>query len=115
MTENATWIRVCSSDELPDNSARGFKIDKLELAVYSSDGKLYASSDICSHQREFLSDGYLEGCEIECPRHGARFSLQTGEALSLPATSAIEVFSIERRGDEIFVAVPTHYLVRSES
>lgn len=110
MIEDTTWVRVCSSDELPDNTARGFKIGKLELAVYSSDGQLYATSDICSHQREFLSDGCLEGCEIECPRHGARFSLKTGEALSLPATTAIEVFSIERRGDEIYVAVPAHYL-----
>lgn len=110
MSEDATWVRVCSSDELPDNSVRGFRIGRLELAVYSSDGTLYATSDICSHQREFLSDGFIEGCEIECPRHGARFSLRTGEALSLPATTPIEVFSIERRDHEIFVAVPTHYL-----
>jgi len=110
MTLETQLVKICSLSDLPRNSAKGFQVGSLELALYNADGHLYATSDICSHEREFLSDGWLEGDCIECPRHGARFNLKTGEALSLPATRPIETFAVEQKGDDIYVVVPVKYL-----
>ncbi len=104
------YIRVCSIRDFKKDAGRSFKIGSLYLAVYRSEGKFYAASDICSHEHEFLSEGWLEGCNIECPRHGAQFDLRTGEALSLPATEPIEVFALRIIGEDIEVAIPRHYL-----
>lgn len=110
MPESTQLVKICTISDLPKNGGKGFQVGTLELGVYHSDGKLFATHDICSHEHEYLSDGWLEGECIECPRHGARFSLKTGEALSMPATKPIEVFEVERQGDDIFVAIPVRYL-----
>ncbi len=110
MSQNTKSVKVCTISDIPRNGGKGFQVGSLELAIFQSDGKLYATSDICSHEHEYLSDGWIEGDCVECPRHGARFSLKTGEALSLPATEPIETFELERKGDDIFVAIPVKYL-----
>jgi 3-phenylpropionate/trans-cinnamate dioxygenase ferredoxin subunit len=110
MSDATQLVKICNIGDLPRNGGMGFQVGTLELAIFQSDGKLYATSDICSHEREFLSDGWLEGDCVECPRHGARFSLKSGEALSMPATEPIDVFAVERKDDEIFVTIPVKYL-----
>ncbi|MCB1060851.1 MAG: non-heme iron oxygenase ferredoxin subunit [Calditrichaeota bacterium] len=110
MDQETKSIKICSVSDIPKNSGKGFEVGKLELAIFQSDGKWYATSDLCSHEDEYLTDGWLEGDCIECPRHGARFSLKTGEALSLPATEPIETFTVEIKGDDVYVSVPAKYL-----
>lgn len=110
MTLETQLVKICSLSDLPRNSAKGFQVGSLELALYNTDGQVYATSDICSHEHEYLSDGWLEGDCIECPRHGARFSLKTGEALSMPATRPIETFAVELKDDDIYVSVPVKFL-----
>jgi 3-phenylpropionate/trans-cinnamate dioxygenase ferredoxin subunit len=110
MTQETKSVKICSVSDIPKNGGKGFQVGSLELAIFQSDGKWYATSDLCSHEDEYLTDGWLEGDCIECPRHGARFSLKTGEALSLPATEPIETFTVEIKGDDVFVSVPTKYL-----
>ncbi|MBL0063410.1 MAG: non-heme iron oxygenase ferredoxin subunit [bacterium] len=110
MSQDTQLVKICSVSDLPRNGGKGFQVGSLELAIFQSDGKLYATSDLCSHEDEYLTDGWLEGNCIECPRHGARFSLDTGEALSLPATEPIQVFAVEKKDDDIYVAIPVKYL-----
>ena len=81
----------------------------MDLAIFHSEGKFYATMDICSHEHEHLSEGWLEDSHIECPRHGAMFDLKTGAALSLPATEPIETIPLELRDGDIFVGIPTRY------
>ncbi|MBK6910586.1 MAG: non-heme iron oxygenase ferredoxin subunit [bacterium] len=110
MSLETQLVKICSISDLPRNSAKGFQVGELALALFNVDGHVYATSDICSHEDEYLSDGWMEGDCIECPRHGARFSLKTGAALSLPATKAIDTFAVERKGEDIFVAIPLKFL-----
>ncbi|MBL0063398.1 MAG: Rieske 2Fe-2S domain-containing protein [bacterium] len=93
----------------PRNGGKGFQVGSLELAIFQSDGKLCDQRSLFARD-EYLTDGWLEGNCVECPRHGARFSLESGEALSLPATEPIEVFEVEKKGDDIYVAIPVKYL-----
>lgn len=74
-----------------------------DIAVFFSDEKYYALNDICTHEYAQLSDGWIEGDEVECPIHSARFSLCTGAALCLPASQPATTHQVEVRGDEVWL------------
>jgi 3-phenylpropionate/trans-cinnamate dioxygenase ferredoxin component len=103
---NNGWVRVCATSDLRRDGGRAFRIGHAQIAVFRSEGKWYATSDLCTHEDESLAEGWLEGCHVECPRHGAMFDLKTGEALSLPATEPLRTFPLEVRGDDIYVRIP---------
>lgn len=88
------WVDVAPEGEMPPGACRVVDADGVAVAVFNVDGRFYAIEDLCSHQAEPLSAGRREGCEIACPRHGARFSLATGEALSPPAYEPVAVFPV---------------------
>lgn len=67
------------------------------------DGDVYALEDECSHEEFPLSDGELDGAEVECIYHGARFDVCSGRPLTLPAVKPVRTFEVEIRGTEIFV------------
>jgi 3-phenylpropionate/trans-cinnamate dioxygenase ferredoxin subunit len=88
------WIDVAASDEFPPGACRTVDAFGTPIAVFNVDGTYYAIEDVCSHEAETLSDGKLDGCEITCPRHEARFSLRTGEALCAPAYEPVATFPV---------------------
>lgn len=79
------WIRVCALSELLPGEFQIAWDGDTAIAVFNIDGELYALEDVCTHDGGELAGGPIEGFEIECPRHGARFDLRTGEALCAPA------------------------------
>lgn len=62
----------------------------------------YGVEDVCSHDGQPMTDGAVEGCALECPRHGARFDLQTGAPLCMPAVEPIAVFEVQQRDQELW-------------
>ena len=77
-----------------------------EIAVYLIDGSYYATSNICTHASALLTDGFMDGCEIECPLHNARFDVRTGRVLTSPAEVDIDTFKTRVVGDNIEVLLP---------
>lgn len=77
-------IPVCRLEDLPLGGSVRLDLDP-PITVFHTDGGLYAVDDTCTHQDASLSDGWLEGCLIECPLHAASFDLRTGEPQCLPA------------------------------
>ena len=73
------------------------------IAIVHSAGKFYAIEDVCTHDGEPLTGGEIEGSEIVCPRHGARFCLRTGEALTPPAYEPVRVFETKVEGGHLWV------------
>ena len=69
--------------------------------------EVFAVSNICTHSYAELSEGEVKGFAIECWLHGAEFDLRTGEALTLPATEALETFDVEKVGNEITITQKT--------
>jgi 3-phenylpropionate/trans-cinnamate dioxygenase ferredoxin subunit len=78
-------IRVCPLADLPRGEARRLDTDPPVAVFHTDDGELFAIDDTCTHQDASLSDGWLEGCEVECPLHSSRFDLRTGSVDSPPA------------------------------
>ncbi len=96
MTDTMTdWIRVCATDELlPGEMKTAFDGDTPILLV-NIDGDIYAVEDRCTHEDFELSAGTLEGTQIECALHGAKFDLRTGEALCAPAYVPVVRFPVK--------------------
>jgi 3-phenylpropionate/trans-cinnamate dioxygenase ferredoxin component len=88
------WVSVCPLDQLPPGDHRVVEVDGVQVAVFNLAGVLYAIEDVCTHDGGVLTGGPIEGDQIVCPRHGARFCIRTGEALSPPAYEPAASFPV---------------------
>ena len=95
------FVRVGKISEVPPGTAKVFDVGGREIAVCNVDGELYGVDDVCTHDEGSLDQGVLEGYEIECPRHGARFDVRSGEVKALPAVLPIDTFGVRVEGDDI--------------
>ncbi len=78
-------------------------VDGYEIAVFNLDGNYYAIQDACTHDGAEIASGAVEGCEIVCPRHGARFCLKTGKVLSPPAYEDLATYPVRVENGRILV------------
>jgi nitrite reductase/ring-hydroxylating ferredoxin subunit len=100
-----TEIEVCRVDDVAPGEAR--RVDtQPPIAVYNIDGDFYATADTCSHAEASLADGWIEGDQVECPFHMAKFCIRTGAALSLPATEPVATFAVRVDAGTVYVEVP---------
>lgn len=95
--------RVCPMSELGPGQVK--RIDDLPIAVFNVNGALFAIGDICTHAEASLSEGRVDGYTVECPLHGACFDLQTGEALTPPATDPVQTFAVVLQDHNVYVEV----------
>ncbi len=94
----AEWIDVCSEEALKPGERKIVSTDAVEIAVFNLDGEFYAIEDVCTHDGGELASGRCEGDQIICPRHGARFCIRDGKALTPPAYEDIETFPVRIDG-----------------
>ena len=97
--------KIASVGEIPAGESRVFEVGGKAVAVCNVGGSLYAIEDICTHDGASFDDAELDGCEIECPRHGARFDVRDGSATELPAVVPVETFPVRVEGDAIEIDV----------
>ena len=88
------WVTVAAVGELAPGASKVIDIDGALIAVFNIGGEYFAIEDICTHDGGELASGVLEGDQIICPRHGARFCVRTGEALSAPAYEPAAKFPV---------------------
>jgi 3-phenylpropionate/trans-cinnamate dioxygenase ferredoxin subunit len=88
------WIDVERADALQPGEPAIVELDDTNIAVFNVDGSFYAIQDVCTHDGEELTGGPIEGDQIICPRHGARFCLRTGAALTPPAYEPVHCFPV---------------------
>lgn len=97
------WVDVAGTDELVPGSYRVVDVDGASVAVFNLNGTYHAIEDICTHDGGVLTGGAVEGEQVVCPRHGARFSIKTGEVLAPPAYEPIATFPVRIEGGRIQV------------
>jgi 3-phenylpropionate/trans-cinnamate dioxygenase ferredoxin component len=95
-------IPVCALIDLPPGEATRV-VAHVPVAVFNADGELFAIDDTCTHQDASLSEGWLEGCLIECPLHASCFDLRTGEVDQPPAKRPVRTHRVEVVDGVIFV------------
>ncbi len=100
-----SFVRACAVADVSPGSSLAVEVDGVEVAVVRDGEDFYAIRDECSHAAIALSEGDMEGCEIECWLHGSRFDLRTGKPTSLPATEPVAIYPIKVEGEDVLVDV----------
>ena len=101
----AAFVKIATTADIQPGKVAVYEVDGRQIAVCNVDGTFYAIDDICSHDGGSLDQGELEDDQIECPRHGARFDVKTGRALTLPAVMPVQSYPVQVNGDAIEVSV----------
>jgi 3-phenylpropionate/trans-cinnamate dioxygenase ferredoxin component len=98
-------IRAAAVADVPENGSLAVEVDGVPVALVRSGDEMYAIYDECSHAQIALSEGDVEGCEIECWLHGSMFDLRTGKPTNLPATEPVPVYPCTVVDDGVYVDV----------
>ncbi|MFF9377629.1 bifunctional 3-phenylpropionate/cinnamic acid dioxygenase ferredoxin subunit [Streptomyces griseoluteus] len=101
-------IPVCRLEDLPEGESLRLATAPPIAVFRTDDGSLYAVDDTCTHQDASLSEGWLEGCLVECPLHAAAFDLRTGAPTCLPARRALRTHLVTVDDGVIHVHVTVH-------
>lgn len=98
-------IALGAVTDLPEG--RGIRVDYGEhrVAVFRVGDGIYAIGDRCSHAEASLAEGELFGMDVECPRHGSEFNLETGQPDSFPATKPVPVYEVIVEGDQATLVI----------
>jgi 3-phenylpropionate/trans-cinnamate dioxygenase ferredoxin subunit len=101
------FVRVASVDAIPDPSSLLVEVGDRLIAVIHAAGHFYALDDVCTHDGGPLSEGPVDSASrtIACPRHGAKFDLATGAALTMPATKPTVAHEVKVEGNDVLVRV----------
>jgi 3-phenylpropionate/trans-cinnamate dioxygenase ferredoxin subunit len=105
-----SFVRACGVADVASGAALAVDVDgpvTTRVAVVRDGEDWYAVEDECSHAAIPLSEGDVEGCEIECWLHGSRFDLRTGKPSGPPATEPVAVYAVRVDGDDVLVDVET--------
>jgi 3-phenylpropionate/trans-cinnamate dioxygenase ferredoxin subunit len=101
------WIDVAAVEDFSPGTCHVVTTDDDTIAVFNLDGSYYAISNICTHEEADLSDGNLEGDEIVCPLHGARFSVVNGMVMGPPAVENLQTYPVRVRDGWVEVDAET--------
>ena len=97
------FVKVASISEIPDPGKQLVEVDDNLLVLFHINGKFYCIDDVCTHDGGPLGQGMLQDHTIACPRHGAKFDVRTGEALTMPATEDTLAHEVKVEGGHVFV------------
>lgn len=97
------FVRVAKLADIPDPGKLVVELDERLLVLFHVGGKVYALDDVCTHDDGPLGEGCLDGYAIACPRHGARFDIRDGRALSMPATRPTASHEVAVQAGEVLV------------
>jgi 3-phenylpropionate/trans-cinnamate dioxygenase ferredoxin subunit len=103
---SSNWIDVASSAAVGDRTPLEVEVDGERLVVVRCGGELHAVEDRCTHDGEPLGGGQVEDCDIICPRHGARFCLRSGEALTPPAYEPLRTYRVREQDGRVQIERP---------
>jgi 3-phenylpropionate/trans-cinnamate dioxygenase ferredoxin subunit len=103
----AEWIDLGAAQEVTDSQSLSIEVDDFALIIARCGNELYAVEDRCTHDGQSLAGADIEACEIICPRHGARFCLRSGAALTPPAYEPLRTFNVREEAGRILLERPT--------
>ena len=99
------WVDVATGDELAPGERIVFEVAHHVIALFNVEGDYYAVADVCTHDDGPLADGRLLGCEIECPRHYARFDLRDGSVTMPPAVRPLKIYPVRIKNGSVQIGL----------
>ncbi|WP_010686996.1 non-heme iron oxygenase ferredoxin subunit [Methylobacterium mesophilicum] len=105
-TVDGNWTRIAGTGDVGEGEAVPVEVAGLSLALFRVDGAWYCTDNVCTHAYALLTDGWLEGCLIECPLHNGQFDVRTGEGQGAPIIEDLRTYPVRVEGDAVLVALP---------
>ena len=99
------FVPAAKVSDVPDPGKTTIDVDDRLVVLIHAGGSWYCLDDVCTHDGGPLGEGPLDGDAIVCPRHGAKFSVKTGNAMTMPATEATVVHEVKVEGDDVLVKI----------
>ena len=99
------FVKVAEVDDLPDPGKQLLEVEDRLVVLFRVDNQFFCLDDVCTHDGGPLGEGHLCDGTIACPRHGAKFDIRSGKALTMPATQPTRVHDVKIEGDDIFVRI----------
>jgi 3-phenylpropionate/trans-cinnamate dioxygenase ferredoxin subunit len=99
------FVKVARKGDVPAGRVKVVVVGGERIALCNVEGEVFAVSDVCTHDGGPLGEGELQGEVIECPRHGARFNVRTGQVLALPAVFPLKTYPVRIQGEDIEVGI----------
>lgn len=107
MSDTVKWVRVAAVKDLGKGEVKGVSAAGRNIALYHlADDSWHATDNVCTHAFALLSDGWLEGNEIECPLHAGKFDVKTGKGLCAPIEADLATYQVRVDGKDVLVGVP---------
>jgi nitrite reductase/ring-hydroxylating ferredoxin subunit len=107
MSEAGNWVRVAALADVAEGSAVPVEVGGLQLAIYHlQGGEVFCTDNVCTHAFALLTDGWLEGCLIECPLHAGQFDVRTGAGQGAPIEEDIKTFKVKVEDGQVMVNLP---------
>ena len=98
-------VQISPLVDFPNEAGLRIEIAEHRVAMFRVGDAIYAIGDRCSHAEASLAEGEVFDDEVECPRHGAAFSLIDGDALTLPATTAVPIYKVDVEDDVVYLTI----------
>jgi 3-phenylpropionate/trans-cinnamate dioxygenase ferredoxin subunit len=89
---DSSFVDLAPAELVPEGKLKVFRAGAKRIAVSQVGGKFYAIDDVCTHDGGPLGEGSIDGEDVECPRHGARFNVKSGAATQMPAVAPVKVY-----------------------
>jgi 3-phenylpropionate/trans-cinnamate dioxygenase ferredoxin component len=99
------FVRVANVTDISDPGKMVVEVDERLIVLCRVGGQYYAIDDVCTHDGGPLGEGELDDYQIACPRHGAKFDIRDGRALTMPATRPTRSYEVKVEGDGVFIHV----------
>ena len=99
------FVKAASTSEIAPGQCRLVILKGKEIALFNIDGDFFALDNLCTHEEGPLAEGEIEGHEVTCPWHGAKFDIRTGEVLRDPAYEAVARHNVRVTGSDIEVEI----------
>ena len=97
--------KIAKTGDVAPGEVALYEIEGHRVALCNVDGDFHAIEDVCTHDAGPLDQGELAGKEIKCPRHGAKFDVTTGNALTLPAVKPVPKHDVKVKSNDVYVAL----------
>ena len=97
------WRQVGSVSKIKVDQPLSVEVNGIAIGIYQIGEEYHAIEDVCPHAFAILTEGFIEGCEVECPLHEATFDITNGKLLSGPADRDLQTFPVKTEEGQILV------------
>jgi len=97
------FVKVAESSDIGPSTMKAVDVGREKICIINIDGNFYATGNVCTHMGGPLNEGKLEGFEVECPWHGSKFDVRTGEPTKPPARLAVSSYEVKVQDNSILV------------